>query len=1037
MNTRFTSWLRRLTLVLLVAGALQAWAQLDTGRITGIVTDQSGAVIVDTTVKITNVRTDRAVEVKTSDTGLFSSPPLPVGVYKVEVEREGFRTSSVTDVVLHATEVKRVDLALQVGTPSEEVTVTAESVSVNTETSDLGATIDANKVANLPLNGRDFTTLMTLVPGSVTTAGFSQTSLGGFETSLAGVNILLDGADATRIDINATSTQLGRQESRISRASVDSVQEFRVLSSSYSAEYGRSVGDVVNVITKSGSNQFHGTLFEYFRNDALDARNWFARDELPDPVMRLNQFGGNLAGPIKKDKVFFFVNYEGVRQRVGVPTEAQVLSADYRALAPAAVQPVMDALPLGNGGPVLVDTDGDHILDTELRDGLNRVVREYYRTNLRHNLREDTGSVKIDVNASPTDTFSFRYNISDSFTETEYGVADGQVSPSDSTNHLFKATWNHTFGPNLINEVGFALNRPLTNSLGGGGEFGEIFQCFFCNDLDALGGAGFFTLGSMPGPALFSNRRPQLSLQVLDTVSWNKGRHNMRFGLDIRRVRTTDQLEPQRFLTWPGPDFNNYWQVSTLGYDTIEVRNTNYGFFFQDDIKLTPTFTLNLGLRYEYNTVLASDELANFDIATLTVLPTGQQLYQPDRNNFAPRVGFAWDPFGKGKTVIRGGAGIFYNPLLTGAALSLAANDEPGYNVNIFDVIFGVVVCDPPGLNFTYPLPETLPDCFLGPPAPPGTRAPYSVNALDRNMRDSYAGHWSLSVQHELLQNTVLEVAYVGNRGVKLPAGASGAGLELNLDPWGGPNRLSDAYANIRRLGNFLNSNYNALQVSLRRRVGKGLNVDANYTWSHEFDNVVNIFSAFQNSYDPKGDWSEGDIDVRHNFTVGLVYDVPVASWMPKRLAEGWQISSLFQTRTGLPVNLTMTAPFLGIDLIRPNLVPGEPLYASNYDTPFVQFNPAAFADPGVGNYGNLPRNALRGPGFAQLDLAVAKTTLLTERVGLQFRVEAFNLFNRPNFANPVGIVSDPNFGRSLSTVGSLIGTGTARQLQLVTKLNF
>jgi len=1022
----------RKTLVLLIVlliGTVPMFAQLDTGNITGTVKDNTGAVVAGASVTITNVRTGRTYEVKTDENGNYTVRSVPASSYRVEVKQGGFKAGVVNELKVDATQTARADLALQVGAAVEVVNVVADTATVNTQTSDLGASIDSNRVTNLPLNGRDFTSLVSLVPGAVTTAGAGQQSLGGFETGFAGVNVLLDGADATRIDTNATSTQLGRQESRISRASVDSIQEFRVLQSTYSAEYGRSMGDVINVITKSGGNQLHGSVFEYFRNNALDARNYFATAEEP---LRLNQFGGNLSGPIVKNKLFFFANYEGVRQSVNTPVQAQVLSSYYRGLAAPSIQPVINAIPVGNGGPVLIDTNADGVADSPLVDAGGHAVREYYNGSLRNSLREDTGSVKIDWNATDKDAFSFRYNIADSYTSTQYGVAAGQVSPSYSRNHLFKATWNRTISSSVLNEFGIAFNRPNTDSLGGGGEFDTIFQCFFCNDLDAYQGkaGAVFTMGTLPGPALFSSRRPQLSVQFLDTMSVIKGRHSIRFGTDIRMARTQDELEAQRFMSFGGPDWllmNTAFQVSTLGYNTVQVANNNFGFFLQDDIRVTDRFTVNLGLRYDYNSVLSSDEIANFDLATLKVDATGAQLYEPDRNNFGPRIGFSWDPMGKGKTVVRGGFGIFYNPLLTGTALSLAGNNQPGYNINLFDVLFGVRTCNP-ALSWAWPLPAELPTCT---PA-----APRSVNALDRNMRDSYAEHWSFGVQQELLKNTVLEVAYVGNKGVKLPAGAAGAGLELNLQPFSGaPNRLSNEYANIRRLGNFLGSRYDAMQVSMRRRVGKGLNVDANYTWSHQFDNVVSIFSAFQNSARPQDDWAEGDIDVRHNFTLGLVYDLPALSALPKRLAQGWQVAGLLQTRSGLPVNVTMTSPFLGLDLIRPNVVPGQSLYSG--DAPGRQFNPAAFADPGAGNYGNLRRNALRGPGFNQIDMSLTKTTSLAENVGLQFRVEMFNVLNQPNFANPVGIFSDSNFGRSMSTIGNRIGTGTARQTQLALKLLF
>ncbi len=999
-------------LLLLICVAVPAIAQLDTGRIVGTAKDKSGAGILKASVKATNLGTGRVYEATTDERGEYVIPALPVGTYKVEVAQSGFKTSGVTDISLHTGEAFRADVVLPVAGAAEEVTVTGQSTPVNTTTSETGGVIDSRTVTDLPLNGRDFTSLLTLVPGSVSSAPAAQNSLGGYETFLAGANVLLDGTDATRVDTNAVDTSMGRQQSRISRASLDSIREFRVLSSTYSAEYGRSMGDVVNVITKSGTNAFHGNIFEFFRNDAMDARNYFAISDTP---LHMNDFGGNIAGPLKKDKLFFFVNYEGVRRSVGTPVKVQVLNDATRALAnpaDAGIQALLAAIPHGNGGPV-----------PNSQTGLFTTIRDYYFGVLNDHVREDTGSVKIDWIAGAKDNFTFRYNIADSYTENQYGVATGQISPNNSRNHLFKASWTHTFSPTILNEAAFAFNRPQTDSLGGGGDFNVVFQC-----PAILGCTEDNDPGVTPGPSLFSILSNQKSFELIDNVTVVKGRHTIKFGVDSRKAITTRGLEPQYFLNyWPGLglDFisNVAFSLSTLGYTPVDLSNWNHGLFVQDDFRIHPRFTINIGLRYDYNTVLQGDQVANFNVDTLTVGQPGVPLYNPDRNNFAPRIGFAWDLFGSGKTVVRGGYGIFYSPLLTGAALSLAQNTQPSMNVNLFD-LFGGTTCN--GNPLSYPLPADI-SCTPTPPQ--------SVNALTTVMPDTYSQHWSFGVQQELLRNTVLEVSYVGNHGLKLPAGAAYAGQELNLSPFGGK-MLSPDYENIRRLGNYLKSNYNALQVSLRRHMGKGLTLDANYTWSHEFDDAVNIFNAFQNSADPMMDWAPGDIDVRNNFTLGLVYDIPVAQSLPRRLAEGWQISTLLQARSGLPYTIALAPPFLGIDQLRPNLVPGVDPFA-NSSVPDSQINPAAFVAPPAGEYGNVPRNFGRGPGFNQLDFALSKTTGLSERYKLQFRAEAFNLFNHPNFANPVSVLNSSDFGKSVSTIGNKVGTGTSRQMQLAVKFLF
>jgi outer membrane receptor protein involved in Fe transport len=1036
--------------LLLCALALPAWAQLDTGSIVGVVQDKSGAVLADSKVTVTNIRTGRVYEAQTNGDGQYEVPGLPASVYKVAIEHSGFKSRVIDQVVLYATDHRAVDAMLDVGQASEQVTVTAETISVNTQTSESGATIDSNEVQNLPLNGRDFTNLMTLVPGSVITGGFGQTSLGGYETSLAGVNILLDGADATRIDSQATSTQLGRQDSRINRVSVDSIEEFKVMSGNYSAEYGRSYGDIVNVITKSGGNTFHGGLFEFLRNDVFDAKNYFQTG--PSPI-HLNQFGGSISGPIVKDKLFFFFNYEGVRQVTHSPTgPVAVMTAATRALAVPDMVPVVNSLPLPNPalGPAIFPNP---VLGQPpiVRTDLGIFEGSTFETD-----REDTGSLKVDYRITQKDSLALRYNIDSSFTNTQYGIAADQVSPSPGLNHLFKATWDHTFRPTLLNEFGVAYNRPKTDSLGGGGPF-PSFQC------SAFWGCGNSnTFGDAPGPALFSESQPEHSLQFLDTLTWIKGRHSIAAGFDIRHVVNDNALFPQNFIAYDSElNFlaNQGDQFSTLGHNMVSLENTNYDFFVQDDIRVSPRLTLNLGVRYEYNTVLSGHLMQNFSLAALMADPLatdtskffgplGAPLYNSDRNNFGPRIGFSWDPYGAGKTVIRGGFGIFYNPQLTGAALSLAGNFQQGYNINVIGLLFGITSCTPgfnqppvPSYYISYPLPNPLPVCT--PPPPP------NVNTLDPNLRDSYSMHWSFGVQQEIARSTIFELQYVANRGLKLPGGAAYAGEELNLSPFAGvPNQISPNFGNVRFLGDFLRSDYQSLQASLRRHVSKGLVVDANYTWAHEFDDAVNILtSAYQDSHNPMGDYANGDIDVRNNFTLGAVYTVPTAQLLPKILGQGWQATGILQARSGLPFPIEVAAPFLGIDQIRPNFVPGQSIRPSNYSVPFNQININAFSVPTndttcahnpVPCYGDVPRNAGRGPGFTQVDFGLSKQTMVTERYGLQLGATAFNILNHPNFANPSGILENNlNFGQSTSTVGNKVGPGTSRQIQLFVRMTF
>ncbi len=995
---------RILLTILVMSSAGVALAQLDTGTIQGTVRDTMGAVIPNATVVVVNEGTQRLDRTTSNNQGEYSVPSLPVGTYSVTTSYKGFGPSTILSVPLNASELHRTDVILKPGSETEQVTVTSNQIQVDTLGSDLGTTIDAQRVANLPLNGRDFTDLLALVPGSVTSGQFGQTSLGGAETSFAGVNILLDGADATRIDTNATSLQLGRGAARVTRASVDSIAEFHILQGNFSAEYGRSIGDVVNVITKSGSNDWHGVAFDFLRNDVLDARNYFAVPGTKTPL-RLNQFGGNLGGPIVHGKLFFFTNYEGVRQTITNTQIYDVLNAANRAKFVPAVAPVVAAIPVGNLGAD--PADATHNFDL-------------YSANLPNTLREDTGSVRIDWNPSETNKFYLRYNIGDSLTNTTYGPATGQTAPTPARTQFLKLSNTHTFSPTLLNEAGFGINSNHVESYGGGGPFPVIaFSCFFCN------------FGAAPGPATFASIRPQTSYQYIDTLTKIQGRQTFTVGADIRHNLSDELLGLQEFLSYGSiSDFenNNGFAFSTLGNPITRIRNTNYDFFAQDDIRLTRTFTLNLGVRYEYNTVLRekNNQLANFDIASQTVGPKGAALYKPDYNNFAPRIGFSWDPTGRGTTVVRGGFGVFYNPQLAGAVFSLTDNTSNNISVNVFQALFGTVACTP-SFPLSYPV-ATLPVCS------PQVR---NVDRFDPNTRDSYAYHYSFGMQQQVAPNTVLEITYAADRGLKLPAGAAFAGLEFNnQNPITGTYPLSQNFANERLLGDYLDSKYNSMQVALRghQRI---LTYDLNYTWSHEFDDTVSIFGAFVNPTNPQNDFSTGDIDVRNNFTADAFFRAPDIRSLPRVIGHGWEAGSIASVRDGLPVNITTNVPDDYGTPQRPNFVPGataSSIRGKNYSAPNHQFDSSVFVTPPSSSFGDVPRNAGIGPRFAQVDLSLIKHTPIGEKWNMEFRTDLFNIANHPNFANPDGNTTDPNFGRSSQTVGSTIGTGTSRQIQFSVK---
>jgi hypothetical protein len=991
--------------VLALLAATMAHAQFDAGRITGTVFDQSGAVVPNATVTITNVGTGLQKRLTTDSTGTFSSPALPPGQYVVTSTATGFGEAKSGNQTLNVGATVHVDLRLPLSGAVEEVTVTGTPSTVQRDTTEVGNSLTTAQVENLPLNGRDIMGYLALAPGSVTTAGMFQQSINGQETGFTGLNTLLDGADATRIDTNATSTTFGAQASRIGRASVDSIAEFKIVNTGYSAEYGRAGGAVVNLITKSGTNDFHGSVFEYFRNEKLNARNFF--EYTPDrQPFKLNQFGGNVSGPIVKNKLFYFANYEGVRQRITNSFLSSTLSAAERAKFVPSMQPYVDVLPPLPANPVYLDPP------------FNTLV--LYSANLVDSLREDTGSIKVDHQISDRDRWNLRYNINDSYTRHPYNINIDQIQKVPARSQYVRWDETHIFSPTLVMEVGFALNRQVTNGLSG-----EDHLPLFSN---------FANVGANPGPALFSELTPKTSFQFLESLTKTAGKHAFKFGADIRRQRINNMLRTQDILTFFSlSDLQNNapFALTRLGYPTLGFRSTNWNFYGQDDWKVSPKLTLNVGLRYEYNSPWneTNGRVSNFDFTTLTnPPPTKGGLYNSDWNNFAPRFGFAYDPWGRGKTVFRGYFGISYLPLLQGAVNSLPSNNFPNVSLTIFD------------FPLTFPVPAVIP-----------AGAASNVNSFDRFARDSYVEHWAFHLEREVAPKTLLNVGYVGNHGVKLPAGAAFAGLQMNnVDIFTGQ-RPYPGWGDIRLLGNFLGSNYNSLQATLRRRADR-FTFDVNYTWSHAIDNTVNIFGAFEDSRNINLDHGNGDIDVRHNLTADALYDLPELrgqSGVVRGVFGGWRASTILQARSGLPFTIGLQPGVFAADPQRPDQVPGQSVRPPTYSPPDNQLNPGAFtfSGPVGGKPGTVGRNTQTGPRFFQWDFSLQKRFSLSEQVKLEFRSDLFNILNHANFNNPDSVlctsytasgntcVPNPFFGRSTSTLGNLVGLGTSRQVQFALKL--
>ena len=585
-------------------------AQSNTGTITGQVLDANGAAVANASVTLTNVGTNDTRTVTTNAEGYYNAPSLATGLYKITANASGFQETVISDIRLAVGEKARVDVNLNVGGVGGTVTVTAEQNRIETETSTIGDTVSSARLETAPVNGRDFTGLLATVPGSVQSTNQFQTSINGVPSTFGGASVLVDGIDAGRVDVNGTSNVLGRIESRVNRVSMDSIQEIQVVEQNYSAQYGQALSAVINPITKSGTNEFHGGAFNYFRNEALDANDFFNNaGGFPRSKFRLNQFGGNLSGPIVKDKLFFFTNYEGVQQTRGQLFTALTPTAAFRnsPATAAAVRPFLATLPLPTA-PFF--RSGSTTPDPNA--GIYQVQKD-------GTLTENTGSIKLDWINSEKSQISARYNINDSKTVSPYGVGTDQTADGTLRVQLFKLSHNYAFTGGMVNEAAFGINRNVTNPTAGPSPFPIIsFQ---------FGDQGIANIG----PAQFNQYRTGTVYQFLDTLSFVKGNHSIKAGIDFRLNRREAETRTQETLSYlaltaaDGIDLQNNipFIVSRAGNPLLSYANENFAFFVQDDWKAHPRLSLNLGLRYDVSTVSREKEgrLQNFNPDTLTFSP--------------------------------------------------------------------------------------------------------------------------------------------------------------------------------------------------------------------------------------------------------------------------------------------------------------------------------------------------------------------------------------------------------------------------------
>jgi hypothetical protein len=994
-----------LSITLLAGAATQASAQ-STALIEGLVVDRDGAVVPGVSITARNAAIG-VERVTTSDaSGRYTLAAVPIGDYVVAATAPGFKKQVVERLTIEVGRRITQDFQLEAGDISEQVMIVSANEGIDRSTA-VGHVIDRNTVQNIPLNGRYFLDLALLVPASVTPpqGAFSASpmrGLGSLAFNTAGnreetVNYQINGITLN----NLTFSSIGFQPS------VNTIQEFKAENSTFSAEYGESSGAVVNIATRSGANDFHGELFEFFRNDALDARNFFelTSDE-PAPFKR-NQFGGNIGGPIVRDKLFFFVSYEGLRQRQDLNLNSVVLSDAQRALVTDPVITRLVALiPRAN------------FLDSA---GTSRFVSAASAP-----VNVDQWTADINYNLSDKDRLHGYYAIQDS--ELSEPNRFGNTIPgfghvARALRQIFTFNETHTFGESMVNELRLGFNRFSSTSTPlaqlNPAEFGinnGINQAIGLPQISIAGGSLNFG-----GPANQPSGRGDTTFVAADTVNWLLGPHSLKLGGEYRQFLNNNFRQGTGSFNFPSiaafiAGAANSFSV-TLGSQSSSIAQGALGFFAQDSYRLTPRLNLELGLRYEWNMTPSEryDRFIVFDRDTNSLRRVGNgvdEVYKENNKNFQPRVGFAWLPFAGDETVVRGAYGVYVDQPMTSVVTPLSGNPPLAIPLTVSGSI-------------------RLDNAFNV--AAPAGLAPLSI---DHDFDNAYVQSWNLNVQRQFLNTTVM-LGYLGSKGTHLITRRNVNQPVNGARPFPALSATSPilpgaALGNITEVGSSGNSSYNALLLTATRRLAKGLQFDASYTWSKSID--YTSFSTggilVQNSYDLANERGVSDFDARHRFVLSSIYELP---FHDNRLVSGWQLAVIVQSQSGNPVNVVTTNSTVnGVsNTLRPD-VDGPVAVFGEADG---WFDTSVFT--AVPRLGNLGRNVIPGPTFNNTDVSIIKNTLIGEDVRLQFRAEVFDVFNHANFGRPGNTVGTPLFGRITSTRFPTGESGSSRQIQFALKLGF